>query len=270
MLKQAVVLASVVAVLGAYAPATARLDACTSAAISTFGCTSNGGESLVVSASQETQRTHPTLPQPPSRTQKSSSAAPDVKPSLCGLGAFAIPTCIELPSPETEQAASSPALLPISVSDLAQFSPAPTVATAEPGNVGIADLPTNFTASAQPQVQTGELFGVPITVRFAPSTYLYDYGDGTTATLTAPGQTWEALGQPQFTPTPTTHVYGQRGDYTATVAVGYTVEIDLGTGWIALAGQITIPGTPQIVRILEAHTALVAHTCTEDPDGIGC
>lgn len=170
-----------------------------------------------------------------------------------------------IPSDQT-----SPATPTITIADLARFAPAPTAATTEPGNVGIADLPANFTAAPEIQVQTGELFGVPITVRFTPSTYLYDYGDDIRATLTTPGRTWQALGQPQFTPTPTTHVYGERGDYTATVAIGYSVEIDLGTGWIPLSGQITIPGTPQTIRILEAHTALVAHTCAEDPDGIGC
>ncbi|WP_194763282.1 hypothetical protein [Microbacterium sp. UFMG61] len=175
------------------------------------------------------------------------------------------------PSPLRENGApAAPATPTITITDLARFAPPPVSAKAEPGNVGIADLPTNFTTTATTHTQAGELFGIPLTVRFTPDTYAYDYGDGTTATLTAPGQTWEALGLPQFSPTAATHVYRERGEYSVILITGYTVEIDLGTGWIPLAGQITTTGTPQTIRILEARTALVAHTCTEDPDGIGC
>ncbi|NKF31439.1 hypothetical protein HER21_33920, partial [Pseudomonas sp. BGM005] len=60
------------------------------------------------------------------------------------------------------------------------------------------------------------------------------------------------------------------GNYLARVDVAYTAEVDVGTGWIPLPGEITAMGTPQTIRILEAHTALVARTCTEDPHGIGC
>lgn len=165
---------------------------------------------------------------------------------------------------------AAPAPPTITITDLAQFAPPPTAASADPGNVGIADLPTNFIAAADVRTQTGELFGIPLTVRFSPAAYIYDYGDGSTMSTARAGRTWEELGQAQFTPTPTTHVYEERGNYVARVDVAYATEVDLGTGWIPLPGQITTTGTPQQIRILEAHTALVAHTCTEDPQGGGC
>ncbi|CAN7162861.1 PKD domain-containing protein [Microbacterium foliorum] len=158
----------------------------------------------------------------------------------------------------------------ITISDLARFAPASVLATAEPGNVGIAGMPTNFTAAATPQIQGGELFGVPLRVRFVPAAYDYTYGDGSSATLTTPGRTWEALGQAQFTPTPTSHVYREPGAYPARVDIRYAAQVDLGGGWIDVPGQLTTSGATQEIRILEARTALVAHTCDENPAGVGC
>lgn len=157
----------------------------------------------------------------------------------------------------------------ITLTDLEQFAPAPVTLSAEPSNAGIADMPTNFLGAASAHTQTGSLFGFPVTVRFTPVGYDYDYGDGTSATVTA-GRTWEDLGQAQFTPTPTSHVYTERGTYTAALSIRYSAEVDLGRGWYPVAGQLTIPTAPQQVQIFEAHTALVAHTCTENPTAPGC
>nr|WP_201469988.1 hypothetical protein [Microbacterium hydrocarbonoxydans] len=172
--------------------------------------------------------------------------------------------------PDAPADASAPATPTITLTDLARFAPAPADASAEPGNIGIAGLPANFTTAADVHTRSGEILGMPLAVRFTPTSYLFDYGDGAVVTLAVPGRTWEELGQQQFTPTPTSHVYRERGEYTAHVDVGYAVEIDLGSGWIPVSGQITTAGAPQTIRILEAHTALVAHTCTEDPGGVGC
>lgn len=175
------------------------------------------------------------------------------------------------PAPVADHAEpAGPETPTITITDLAQFAPPPLTASADPGNVGIAGLPTNFIAAADVHIQAGELFGVPLAVRFSPTTYLYDYGDRSTSSTAVPGRTWEELSQAQFTPTPTTHVYQKRGDYIARVDVAYTVEVDLGAGWIPVTGQITTTGTPQEIRILEARTALVAHTCDENPAGVGC
>lgn len=180
--------------------------------------------------------------------------------------------CAPRPNRPAAPATTPPAMgtPTITISDLARFAPASVLATAEPGNVGIAGMPTNFTAAATPQIQGGELFGVPLRVRFVPAGYDYTYGDGSSATLTTPGQTWEALAQAQFTPTPTSHVYREPGAYPARVDIRYTAQVDLGGGWIDVPGQLTTGGATQEIRILEARTALVAHTCDENPAGVGC
>lgn len=169
-----------------------------------------------------------------------------------------------------EAPAPAPAAPTISITDLVTLTPATATPIADPSNVGIAGLPTNFVTTASVHTRTGTLFGAPLTARFTPVGYDFAYGDGTTAHTTTPGATWDALGQPQFTPTATSHTYTDRGTYDTTVTIHYTAEIDLGTGWIPLTGTLTIPGPTQQIRIYEAHTALVAHTCTEQPTAPGC
>lgn len=171
------------------------------------------------------------------------------------------------PAPDAPSAPGAPV---VTITDLAQFAPDATVVAAEPDNVGVAGMPTNFAAAASVQTRTGTLFGAPIVARFTPVGYDYTFGDGTSATTTTAGQSWEALGQAPFTPTPTSHTYRERGTYNARVDVRYTAEIDLGSGWIPLSGQLTSRGTAVQIRIFEARTALVAYTCEEAPGAPGC
>jgi hypothetical protein len=172
------------------------------------------------------------------------------------------------PTPTT--AAAAPAAPAVTITDLASFSPETAMATGEPSNLGVAGLPVNFVAAASVHVRTGTLFGAPISVRFTPVGFDFRYGDGATANLATGGSSWTALGQAQFTPTATSHVYRDRGTYDADVTVRYTAEIDLGAGWMPVDGELSVPGPVQQIRIYEAHTALVEYTCAERPTAKGC
>jgi len=180
--------------------------------------------------------------------------------------------CVPVPErPADDPAPEDPrATQPITITDLASFSPAPGTLIGEPDNLGVAGLPTNFTTDAAAHTRTGTLFGYPVTARFTPASFVFHYGDGQTRTTTTAGKTWDALGLPQFTPTDTSHTYTERGTYQASVDTVYTAEIDLGTGYFPISGTLTIPGPPQDIQIYEARTALVAHTCDEDPTAEGC
>ncbi len=158
----------------------------------------------------------------------------------------------------------------VMASDLASFAPAKPSFEAEPGGVGIVGMPTNFVASASTQTLTGTLFDRPVTVRFSPSAYVFSYGDGSSARSASGGAAWTALGQPQFTATPTSHAYGSRGVYIAVVSVEYVAAVDFGTGWRPVIGVVTAAGPGQRVEIFEARTALVDKTCAENPSGPGC
>lgn len=158
----------------------------------------------------------------------------------------------------------------ITMTDVARFAPAGSVVTGEPDNVGVVGLPTNFVATASVHTVDADLFGFPVSVRFTPSAYDFSFGDGATATTTSGGAAWTALDQAQFTPTPTSHTYRERGSYEARVDVRYTAEVDFGVGWFPITGEVTAGGAAQEVRIFEAHTALVAHTCQQAPASPGC
>ncbi|WP_309066312.1 hypothetical protein [Microbacterium sp.] len=176
------------------------------------------------------------------------------------------------PDGETPRAEgdTTPAIPEITITDLARFSPPGTAVAGEPNNLGVAGLPTNFVATASAVTQQGELFGYPISVRFTPASFTFHYGDGASTTTGDGGSTWADLGQAQFTPTDTSHTYAERGEYTARVDVAYSAEIDLGVGWFPISGRLTATGPGQLIRVFEAHTALVAHTCTERPSSPGC
>lgn len=219
---------------------------------------------------------------PRSRSGSSNQQVVDAKPrpqpptpEECRINWDAMISCWEhVESPEgardEEIPGSTPSIPPITITDLASFSPAKGTVLGEPDNLGVAGLPTNFVTQAETHVRSGQLFGFPIDVRFTPVSYTFHYGDGESRTAPSPGASWESLGQAQFTPTDTSHTYAERGTYDATVDIAYTAEIDLGVGWFPIEGQLDIPGPTQQIRIFEAHTSLVARTCTEQPSAPGC
>ncbi len=160
----------------------------------------------------------------------------------------------------------------LTITDLVAFAPTPatTTTTTEPDNVAIVGLPANFVTTAPTHTQTGTLLDLPATARFTPIGFDTTYGDGDTTTTPTGGRTWDDLHQPQFTPTPTSHTYRDRGTYTAHTTVRYTAEVTIGNGWFPVPGELTIPGPTQQITVYEAHTALVQHTCTEQPTAPGC
>jgi hypothetical protein len=174
-------------------------------------------------------------------------------------------------TPTPAPATSTNPIPTVTLTDLVTFRPTPPTLGTEPDHVGVAGLPLNLVAAAPPQTLHGELFDHDVSVRFTPHHFTWTYGDGTTSTTTTPGGSWTQRGDAQFTPTPTSHVYAERGTYTAAVTVSYRPVVTFDTGQTqAVAGYVTSTSAAQSIRILEARTALVAYTCTEDPTGPGC
>lgn len=156
------------------------------------------------------------------------------------------------------------------MSDLVSFAPAPLALDDEPGGAGLVGMPVNFTVAAVGHEQTGTLFDLPVTVRFAPEAVHFSYGDGTTRTSVDGGRSWAQLGLASFSATPTSHAYAARGSYAASAVVRYSAAVDFGRGWIAVPGNVEIPTRAAEVRVFEVRTALVDRTCLEDPAGRGC
>ena len=158
------------------------------------------------------------------------------------------------------------------LTDLASFRPATPSLTVEPGGFGIVGRPTNFVASASPQTLTGRLFDLPVTVRFTPAAYRFDYGDGTTRTTTTGGTTWHTADTPLFTRTATSHTYTRKTLVTARATVAYTAHVAFTghPGWYHVTGYVLAPTPTRQFQLYVARTVLVEHTCDEDPTGPGC
>ena len=159
----------------------------------------------------------------------------------------------------------------LAVADIASFRPSAPALSGEPAGFGVAGLPTNLVAAASEQVVPGTLLGRDVRVRFVPQGFVFDHGDGTSTRTSSGGASWEALGQPQFSPTATSHVYAERGVYTVTATAQFAAFVGWGSGgWRPVTGIVTSPSGAYDVRIVEASTALVDRTCLEDPGGPGC
>lgn len=158
----------------------------------------------------------------------------------------------------------------VTISDLASFVPARPTLTGEPDGFAVVGMPANLVASASEQQIAGELFDWDVVVRFTPAGFTFDHGDGTSARSGSGGASWSHLGQAQFTPTATSHVYGERGTYPVSVTVQYTAAVDFGLGWQVVPGYVSASAGGYDVQVLEARTALVEKTCLENRGGPGC
>ena len=158
----------------------------------------------------------------------------------------------------------------VTIDDLAAFRPAPPVVQNEPAGFAVVGLPANLVARAAPQTMQGTLLGWEVSVRFTPTGFVLDHGDGTTSRTTTGGASWVALGLPQFSPTATSHVYRDRGEVTARTTVHYSAAVDFGTGWRPVDGYVTATSDGHGIRVVEAATALVDATCAERPRSPGC
>lgn len=263
-------------------PAAVPLDGGCDAKLAAAGlCGSNNGSEIII----DDTRTDPGTPgTSPIGTPNPGTDTPWTPPTdWTPPPEFNFQTCLDnwdsyihcfRASEETEdepaEEDAAPAIPAITIADVARFVPDGSAIAGEPDDVGVVGLPTNFVATASVHTVNDSLFGFPVAVRFTPAGYDFSFGDGTTATTTSGGQSWTDLGQAQFTPTPTSHTYAERGTYSAQVDVRYTAEVDFGVGWFPISGEVTSVGAPQEIRIFEAHTALVAHTCEQAPSSPGC
>lgn len=141
----------------------------------------------------------------------------------------------------------------------------------EPAGVGVVGMPSNVVADASAHELQGALLGFPVAVTFVPVGFTLDFGDGTGARTTTGGASWRDLGQAEFTPTATSHVFRERGTYRVTVYANYRASVLFdGSFRRDVAGVVRAPGNGFDVRIVTVSTALVENSCLERPRGAGC
>lgn len=172
--------------------------------------------------------------------------------------------------PVPDAPAPTPAVV-VTLRDIASFVPAKPGNGMEPGGWAVEDLPANFVAATSVQVVSGTLLGQPADVRFTPVGYRWSHSDGAIVEGSTPGATWTALGQREFTPTGTSHVYTESGEYTVSLEVVLRAEYRFaGSGWRGIAGTLAVAGDPQRVLVGEFDTVLTNGDCNTNRSGPGC
>jgi hypothetical protein len=253
-------IAVVVIVASLSVPAYASASGCQGSTMWTECSLSNSGTTIDIGANRSNAGS--TTPSDPSRNwgapPPTDGEAPEQAPEECGpLGCRGNYTVVTIPD--------------VTLADLASFRPATPSLSGQPAGFAVAGMPANLVAAASVQDIPGTVLDWDVTVRFTPVAFEFTHGDGTTTVHDTGGATWDQLGQAQFTPTPTSHVYRHRGTYAVAVTVRYAASVNFGTGtWQPVPGHVTATTGGYTVQVLEARTALVDQTCEEDPNGPGC
>jgi len=159
----------------------------------------------------------------------------------------------------------------LSLADLASFYPTKPTVSAEPNGWTVTGLDTNFYTGAKTHAASGTLLGQSATVRFTPTSFAWDYGDGTHITTSTGGRSWAALGVPEFSGTATSHVYATSGSYPVDLTVLYAAEYRVASAnWHDVPGTLTLSAPTFTVVASDAKTVLVQRDCLLDPSGPGC
>ncbi|MCI2959167.1 hypothetical protein MN032_15860 [Agromyces atrinae] len=140
----------------------------------------------------------------------------------------------------------------------------------EPNGWAVTGLPANFVADAGVDDVTGTLLGAPATVRFTPIGYRWAHSDGPTITSSNGGATWAALGLSDFSTTPTSRTFEERGRYTVDVFVEYSAQYRYGGAWVPILGSLEVRSDTHTVIVRSAKTVLVDRDCDSSPRGPGC
>lgn len=158
----------------------------------------------------------------------------------------------------------------ITLTDLASFTPTTPAIHMEPDGWALRGRPANAIAETTTNAHDGTLLGHAVTVRFTPTAYRWDWGDGSQNVFSTPGATWENLGVPRFSETDTTHTYSDRGTVEVSLAVDYSVAFRFGDGeWITVEGTVSSANTVD-VYVGTAKTVNVPDDCDADPTAPGC
>ena len=129
----------------------------------------------------------------------------------------------------------------------------------------LVNLPVVTMTDATPQLLATDLLGYPIEVDATPTSYSWDYGDGSPPLVTtSPGHPY-----PNHD---VSHAYGRAGDYRITLTVTYSGRYRFAgtTRWLSVAGTANTAATSPPITAEPAPSRLVATDCTRQPKPSGC
>ncbi|WP_231482386.1 hypothetical protein [Nocardioides sp. URHA0020] len=109
---------------------------------------------------------------------------------------------------------------------------------------------TNFYTEQGEFTRTMRLLGRRVELRIWPASFGWRFGDGQSQRSTSPGAAYPDL--------EITHRYLKEGRVSPSVDTTYAAQFRVGGGpWRDVAGTVTIAGSPQSLRVVEARPVLV-------------
>jgi len=175
------------------------------------------------------------------------------------------------PTPVVRPVAPVPTVPTLPLRDLSHVEPQSPALTTQPAGWGIVELPTNLIARISTHVVSTVVLGRDVEVEFTPVRFDWNFGDGSTATTSSAGASWEQLGLPEFSSTPTSHRYKSGGSVRPSVTVTYTVRYRwTGREWNSVEGTLNRGASAPLVFLQNADTVLVTSECRASPSAPGC
>ena len=119
---------------------------------------------------------------------------------------------------------------------------------------------SHFVENSLRTVGTRQVSGFLVqSARTTPVAYHWSWGDGSDSVTTRAGSSW---GAKQFSPTGTSHVYEQSGDYVMSLEVTLEAAYRFdGGAFQSLPGQITRSSGQRVVEVLSVTPVLVDKGC---------
>lgn len=119
-----------------------------------------------------------------------------------------------------------------------------------PNGRTLVNFETNFYTEQGEFTRTVTLLGRQVELRIWPASFTWRFGDGKTLESTEPGAAYPDL--------EITHEYDRKGRVAPSVDTTYAAQFRVDGGpWREVAGTVTIPGTAQQLRVVEARPVLV-------------
>ncbi|WP_345520525.1 hypothetical protein [Nocardioides conyzicola] len=153
---------------------------------------------------------------------------------------------------DPEDVETPPALTPGIVASAFSRIPLPEakLVIQPPNGRTLVNFETNFYTEQGEFTRAVTLLGQRVELRIWPASFGWRYGDGESERTTSPGAAYPDL--------KITHTYLEKGRVSPRVDATYAAEFRVGGGpWRDVAGTVTIPGTPQQLRVVEARPVLV-------------
>ncbi|WP_231482839.1 hypothetical protein [Nocardioides sp. URHA0020] len=128
--------------------------------------------------------------------------------------------------------------------------PAAELVVQPPKGRTLVNFETNFYTERGEFTRTVRLLGRRVELRIWPASFGWRFGDGQSQRSTSPGAAYPDL--------EITHRYLQEGRVSPSVDTTYAAQFRVGGGpWRDVAGTVTIAGSPQSLRVVEARPVLV-------------